>query len=73
MSEAKGGGAISIEAQDMEELQRIVENAAAMIACVAAESGQDCCSLDILGLRCEGQDIGDWTITAKRKRAGVCH
>lgn len=67
------GNSMFYDVQDTEELRQIAEDAAATLASVVDEMGQEGCCLDILGLRRDGKDIGEWTVTVERKREGIYH
>lgn len=61
------------DAKNTQELQQIAEDAAATLASVVSEMGQESCNLDIFGLRIDGKDIGNWSVTVERQESGVFH
>lgn len=61
------------EAQNLLELKLIAENAAATLASIASEIGEECFSLNVLELKVNGRDIGNWSVTVQRQDAGICH
>jgi len=67
------GGCTVIEVGDLQEMRQKAEEAAATLACMTYEFGQDSCTMDVCGMRSDGQDIGDWTVMVVRKSASTLH